>query len=199
MPNRSAPAVTLYVGSLYEDLIRNWCVGTCTIVVRRREAGDALRFPEDIRLYEDVECWARLARRGAAGYLDCETAWQHFHPTPRLSNADALTCADAALTVIARVWGLDEAYLECHEDEFHDIVNLHRSRKARALLGMGRTEEAQRELAECRRVSLGLRILMSRPAAPLRLAIVTRRRVRGLWWSIQYAWRRRRRPADCRP
>ena len=45
MPS-SAPPFMLYVGRLYETLIRNWCVITPTVVVRRVEAGDALHFAE---------------------------------------------------------------------------------------------------------------------------------------------------------
>lgn len=180
----TVPAFTVHVGRLYEDLIRHWSVFAGTIVVRRLAAGDALRFPEDVRLYEDLECFARLAGRGLAAYMDCETAWQHYHPGPRLTNADALTRADTALTVIGRVWGRDDVYLASHGREFDEVMDLHRCRKTRALLGLGRPADARRELERCRRAPVGLSMLSRLPAPLLRVLMVTRARLRWLRWRI---------------
>ena len=67
----SAPPFDLHIGRLYETLISFWCVCTCTLIARRTAAGDALHFAEDVPTFEDLECFARLARRGPAGYMDC--------------------------------------------------------------------------------------------------------------------------------
>jgi glycosyltransferase involved in cell wall biosynthesis len=139
------PGFNLHVGRLYEAFITDWCVCTITVVVRRAEAGDALHFPEDVPTYEDIECFARLAQRGLAGFTDCETAWNHRHPGPRLTDSDKATNADAALTIIGRVWGEDEEYLSIHRDEFEAVMDAHRARKVRFLLGQGRRREARDE------------------------------------------------------
>jgi len=67
---------TVHTGNLYPALMRACYVSTITMMVRR-EAGEALRFAEDLPLYEDWECFARLARAGRGAYLACETAWNH--------------------------------------------------------------------------------------------------------------------------
>ncbi len=102
-----APQFDLHVGDFYDAYLRDWCVYTCTVVVRREQAAAALRFAEDLPTYEDVECFARLARHGLAGYMTCETAWQHGHTGTRLTDADPATRADAAVTIVRRVWGAD--------------------------------------------------------------------------------------------
>jgi hypothetical protein len=116
--------------------------------VRREEAGDALRFPEDVPVYEDFECYARLAQRGLAGFMDCQTAWQRQHSGPRLTDADLIANADTALTIIGRVWGADEAYMTFHRDEFEAVMDAHRDRKFRHLLSTGRRREARDECVQ---------------------------------------------------
>ena len=142
-----APPFRLYVGDLYEVFIWAWCVFTGTVVVRRDAAGDALHFAEDLPTYEELECFARLAKRGRAGYMDCETAWNRDHQGPRLTDADKGTNAETALTFIARVWGTDPDYLMRHRSEYEAAMDAHRARKVRYLLGRGRPLEARREFA----------------------------------------------------
>ena len=143
-----APRFDLHVGRLYEAYIRSWCVCTITVMVRREAAGDALHFAEDVPTYEDVECFARLAGHGLAGFMDCETAWQHKHVGARLTDADAVINADTALKIIGRVWGADEEYLKLHRDEFEAVMDGHRASKVRYLLGRGRKLEARQEFAK---------------------------------------------------
>jgi glycosyltransferase involved in cell wall biosynthesis len=143
-----APSFGLHVGHLYEAFIWTWCVFTGTVIVRREEAGDALFFPEDVPTYEDLECYARLARRGIAGYMDCETAWHRYHAGAQLTDADKGTNAETALTIIGRVWGADAEYLMRHRNEYEVVMDAHRSRKVRYLLGRGRSWEARKELAQ---------------------------------------------------
>jgi hypothetical protein len=63
----------LHVAQSYETYISSWCVSTITVMVRRDAPEDALRFPEDMSTYEGVDCFARLARSGMAGFIDCST------------------------------------------------------------------------------------------------------------------------------
>ena len=169
-----APHFGLRVGRLYETYIRDWCVFTCTVIVRREHAGEALHFPEDVPTYEDVECFARLARRGLAGYMDCETAWQDKHSGPRLTDADATTNADTAMRIINRVWGADADYLRHHRDEFEVVLDAHRTRRVRSLLRRGCTKEARRELPEFFRIPWALAALCYAPGSLLRFAAETR-------------------------
>jgi glycosyltransferase involved in cell wall biosynthesis len=143
----SAPCFDLRVGRLYETFLWCWCVFTSTVMVRREAAGDALQFPEDLPTFEDLECYARLAQRGVAGFMDCETAWQGHHPGGHLSDADVRIRSDAALALIRRVWGADEEYLRMHRREYEAAMDWHRARKVRYLLGRGMTAEARAELA----------------------------------------------------
>jgi glycosyltransferase involved in cell wall biosynthesis len=180
MPD-SAPRFTLYMGDLYETYIEDWSVYTCTVVVRRDRAGAALRFPEDVPTYEDVECFARLAGSGMAGYMDCETAWQHGHTGPRLTDADAITNADTAMKIIGRVWGADSEYLASHRDHFEAVMDVHRARKLRVLLRLGCSKQARQELPDFFNVPRGLGLLCHVPGSLLRVVA-----------DMRDAWRRAR-------
>jgi len=136
---------TVHTGNLYPALMRACYVSTITMMVRR-EAGEALRFAEDLPLYEDWECFARLARAGAAAYLDCETAWNHGHPGARLTGADALTTTAARLTMLSRVWGSDAVFLAGSAEAYYRVLSEQHLLRARALLKGGRTTQARCEL-----------------------------------------------------
>jgi glycosyltransferase involved in cell wall biosynthesis len=174
MPS-SAPPFTLHVGRLYEALIHGWYVCMITLIARRTEAGDALRFPEDLPTFENEEFFARLAQRGVAAYMDCETAWQHRHSGGRLSNDDVATRADTAVKIIKRVWGTDEEYLRLHRDEFEAAIDSHRAQKVRYLLGRGRRQEAIQELDRMSHRPLSYSLLAHLPSALVGLAAAVRR------------------------
>jgi glycosyltransferase involved in cell wall biosynthesis len=163
--DRAAAPFVLYQGRIFEALVRHWSVFTSTVVVRRREAGDALAFPEDVGLYEDLECFARLARRGLACYMDVETALQYGHEGPRLTDADLVTQGRTAMRIAARVWGADAEYLRDHQDAYCLVMDLHRRKVARGLIAEGRSAEARRELS-----------LLARPAPLLAAQSVLPRR-----------------------
>src|SRR4029077_8285750 len=75
----------VHFGNLYLPEMERDYVPTFTLMVRREQAADALRFAEDVVTFEDWECIARLARAGTAAYLDCETAYQYGHGGARLT------------------------------------------------------------------------------------------------------------------
>ena len=177
-----SPHFDLFIGRLYEDFLRDWCVYTCTVVVRREQAGDSLRFAEDVPTYEDVECFARLAQHGRAAYMDCETAWQYAHTGTRLTDADTIVCVDTAITIIERVWGADASFLADGNNclELRAVVDSHRCRKVRFLLGRGDRERARRELATCARRPWSLLLLTYAPAGMLRASARALRRMRSL-------------------
>ena len=136
------------IGRLYETLIGCWCVFASTAVVRHAPALAALHFAEDVPTYEDVEGFARLAAQGPAAYMDCETAYQGDHAGSRLTDADVATQAGTALKIIGRVWGADPKRVpQLHRPTYEAIMDAHRARLFKSLLGAGRRLEARRELA----------------------------------------------------
>ncbi len=143
----------VHLGDLYPEQMEGLFVASQTVMVRREAAGNALCFPEDLPLYEDWECYARLAGLGRAAYLDCETAWQCSHDGPRLTAADALTRATAHIMILERVWGSDSRFLSRHGGRYERILAGQRRHRARALISLGRTREARKELAQLHNAS----------------------------------------------
>lgn len=136
----------VYFGSLYlSELSANY-VFTSTLVVNKAKAGDALLFGEDLPLYEDLECFARLAQIGKAAFLDIETAWQHAHTGPRLTDQKSYERATAQIKLIERVWGRDKNFLCRHRDKYEQVLKKHRLIRAKALISLGKTGEARNEL-----------------------------------------------------
>jgi GT2 family glycosyltransferase len=170
---------SVHVGDLYHAEMSNSHIVTSTLVVRRDQAGDALFFAEDLPTYEDWECFGRLAAKGPAAYLDCETAWLHQHDRPQLTKADALTNATARLAVLERVWGRDPAYLSAHAEEFRAVVREQRLVRLRKLLALARGQEARAELRRLPDPPRSLRLLARFPAPALRLLILARQSLAG--------------------
>jgi glycosyltransferase involved in cell wall biosynthesis len=138
----------VHVGSLYLPEMMADYVFTATMAARRVEAGAALRFAEDVPTYEDWECFGRLSGRGAAAYLDCETAIQHGHFGPRLTDADVHVNATTRLKLLERVWGQDAAFLARHGTEYAQRRAEQYFLRARWLLCRGRTRAARADLQE---------------------------------------------------
>ena len=165
----------VHIGDLARRLMQADYVMTITTMVRRVESGAALRFAEDVPLFEDTECFGRLAAIGKAAYLDVETAWNHGHAGPRLTDLDTASSTLARLTVLERVWGGDEAFLAQHGDAYRERrAHLYRVR-ARQLLARGRTREARAALREARSGPLADRLLASLPGFLVRGLFVVRR------------------------
>ncbi len=168
----------VHVGDLYPRQLTGPHVLTSTVVVNREVAGDALWFAEDLPTYEDWECFGRLARAGAAAYLDCETAWQCAHAGPRLTDADALQEATARIAMLQRVWGADPVFLASYRDRFESILQEERLRRTRELLGRGRTREAHQELRLMTNGPLHYRVLASLPGPMTCWLLAIRRTLR---------------------
>ena len=130
----------VHVGDLYPAMLNTCYVATFTVMVRR-DAGAALRFAEDLPLYEDWECFARLARAGRGAYLACETAWNHGHAGPRLIGADALTAASTCIAMLSRIWGADAPFLATSGEQYRRVLARQHLLRARALIQAGRTSE----------------------------------------------------------
>jgi glycosyltransferase involved in cell wall biosynthesis len=154
----------VYAGDLYrQEMIRN-CVLTSTLVVRKDRAGTTLRFAEDLPTCEDWECYGRVAKCGPGAFLSCETAWQHGHAGPRLTDANKLIDAAARIAVLQRVWGADPKFLAKHGAEYERVLRKQQFIRIRALLRAGRTAEARELMRQIGHVPLSWRVLASMPA-----------------------------------
>ena len=152
----------VHIGNLYLPEMQRDYVATFTLVVRREEAGDALRFAEDVTTFEDWECFARLSRAGSAAYLDCETAWQYGHDGPRLTNTAALDRALSRLCILERIWGADPEFLARHGAEYREVCQKYYRWLVAARLRGGQSPLARDELVRAH-APLLLRILAMLP------------------------------------
>jgi glycosyltransferase involved in cell wall biosynthesis len=150
-------------GNVYGAMLLGSCVCTITLVVNRALAGDALNFPEDLPTYEDWECAARLARVGPCVFLDCETAWNHGHSGPRLTQVTEYVSASTRLAVLNRVWGNDPQFMAVHGSQFERVVRAHHLASARCLIREGRATEAREEIRAAGQVPLRDRAMAYAP------------------------------------
>jgi hypothetical protein len=165
----------VHVGSIYLGEMMSDYVATSTCMVRRLEAGSALRFADDIPISEDKECYARLAKAGFAGYLDCETSWQWGHGGPRVSDADAYAYACARIKIMERIWGKDDVFLARHANDYACKIRQQQLIKARWLIARGRSREARAELATVDHSPLVFRLLAALPGVLARGLLGVRR------------------------
>jgi glycosyltransferase involved in cell wall biosynthesis len=172
------PDFPVYEGDLYRPQLTGFYVLTDTLVARRKEAGDALHFAEDLKTYEDLECFYRLSQRGRAAFLDVETVRQLDHPNNRLSQLASIDKIDARLTLMRRIWGADAAFLQQHSSLYsrsHDALLL---QKAGLLLSQGANRMARRTLAEMSSPPAFLTLLSHLPGWLTARALELRRRGR---------------------
>jgi hypothetical protein len=139
-------------------------VFTSSLVARRVESGDALRFGEDFPMLEDLECFGTLSRRGPAAFFDCETAWQHGHAGERISELYGVRRAEANLAVLDRVWGSNPEFMAAHGEEYRRVVEELRRGRVDDLILLGRLSEAREELARMQSPPVGQRLLTALPA-----------------------------------
>lgn len=162
---------------LYPLQLTGYYVLTDTLVARRKDAGDALRFAEDLKTYEDLECFYRLSQRGRAAYLDVETARQRDHPHDRLSQRDQLEKIDARIALVRRVWGADAEFLQDHAGAYRQALDRLLVQRAGLLLSQGTHAEARLTLAEVTSPPLHLALLSALPPGLARAALTLRRRL----------------------
>jgi len=170
----------VHIGSLYETMLRENYVSSQTAVVRREQAGDALRFGEDISIYEDHECFTRLARVGKAAYFDCETVWQCDHSGPRLTRVDSHYNATCRIKMLERTFGADEQFLDRRGERFREMLKAEYLIRARYLIRNGRRKEAREELRLAGGGTLPLRFLAAIPGPLWRPMFVIYQFIHGL-------------------
>ena len=171
-PGRQDLAVR--VGDLYPAMMQACYVSTITVMARR-DAGEALHFAEDLPLYEDWECFARLARAGRGAYLACETARNHGHRGPRLITANPLVAAAARITLLQRLWGADVAFQAIAAAQYRQALAEQHLVRARAFIGRGQTGQARDELRLAGGGPLAYRALAALPGAVARRVVAAGR------------------------
>ena len=162
-----------YRGRIYRGEMHTNYILTSCMIARRREAGDALHFTEGVKTFEDWECFGRLARRGTAGFLDCETAVQFAHPGPRLTDSGLLACSESRLIVLAQVWGADPEFMALYGEEYRTLVREQRLNRIRGLLAIGNIREARMEMSDMSDVPVTYRALCRIPSGSLTSLILT--------------------------
>jgi hypothetical protein len=168
------PDFHVHIGSFYRPLLKWGCVAVQTVLVRREAAGDALRFAEDACICEDWECVARMARKGPAAFLNCETFWQWGHAGPRLTDVDAYVSATAVIRMVERVWGSDPEFLAEHGDEVAAVMRENRIVRANGLLRRGHSAEARAELRQAGHAPASRRVLAALPGIVARVLVIVR-------------------------
>jgi glycosyltransferase involved in cell wall biosynthesis len=138
----------VHVGDMYLAEMEACYVVSDTVMVNKELAGDAFRYPEDIRLMEDYECFARLSKVGPAAYLDCELADVLEHAGPRLTDADNVRHLQARIALMRRVYGADESFLRANSERYEDVLGSKTRLVVRLLLTTGRLEEARAALKD---------------------------------------------------
>ena len=110
--------ISVHIGDLYLTQLNTICVQVNTTLSRRTFLADDIRFAEDLSYHEDWEFFSRLARKGPVAYLDFETAIQHYHHLPQLTDATLIHVLNQRLNVLDRVWGEDGEFLKIHREAF---------------------------------------------------------------------------------
>lgn len=165
----------VHIGSLYVPLLTRSYIGTFTLVARRNVPNGMPRFPTDLPTYEDWQFFGELAKRGAGAYLDRETAVQHGHHMPRLTDANEIVQTQTRITLIERVWGADAEFLAHYRTRYEQVIDEQRRalqfHSAKQLLKAGRMREARAAFAALGNCPLSYRVLLRAPGVLIRLGL----------------------------
>lgn len=174
LPNGRAD-FPVHVGSFYRlELLADY-MATSTVMVRRLEAGDALRFAEDLPISEDKACFARVASRGLGAYFAIDLAIQWGHGGPRASDTNLYTLATTKLLLIDQIWQSDPVFVRAYAADIDRIRRANLLKRARWLLARGRTAEARADLRQVANAPLSYRALAALPGPAARSALALRR------------------------
>ena len=171
---------TVYIGDIYLALMEAYCVWTCSIMVRKDAAGASFWFPEDQNIFEEWDCFARLAKAGRAAYLDCETAVQHVHGDGRLTDLKDSLQATARISLLSRVWNADDLVYKQYAHRYHILLKALYLRRARLLIKEGRISEARQDLQRAGEAPWFYYLLTSLPVPIIRTLIGARRQLLAL-------------------
>lgn len=167
----------VYMGDLYKATMEAYRVWTCSILVRKSLAGEALRFSEDLHLCEEWECFARLAKLGPVAYLDCELAIQDLHTGTRNTDVGLYQLATDRITMLHRVWGGDESFMGVNAACFRNVLRAQHLERAKYLIKEGRSREAREDLDIAGDAPWPYRLLTRIPSPLVRAMLSIRRRL----------------------
>lgn len=180
VPSRQAD-FRVFIGNIYPSLLRALHILTDTVVIRRNTDTESIMFPEDFKLYEDWEFFARIARQGPVAYLDCDTVWNYGHAGPRLTNVDLFTAIDTRFKLTERLWGRDPIFLKDHAPLYAQIISDLHIARAKALLVQGRTAKARTELHDVTGSPVLYRLLALLPGPVTKTFLDIRRGITRHW------------------
>jgi glycosyltransferase involved in cell wall biosynthesis len=169
------PDFNVHVGDLYPLLLEGLFTAAWTTLVRRELAGDALHFQEGIKICEDWWCYGQLARLGKVAFFNCETAWNHGHQGPRVTNANQFEFLSCRLQVTKDLWGRDGQFQRSHGELYNRTVAMIHRERAKWLLSRGRTREARADLRLAGTAGTAMRVLAALPGPVALLLGVIRR------------------------
>jgi glycosyltransferase involved in cell wall biosynthesis len=154
----------VHIGDLYEKQMERELVSVITLIYRRgtRQEDDP-KYPEDLPTREDWEFVGKLARKGLAAYLDCETSWAYRHDGPALTKVDHITFLDARIKLLERVWGADTEYLKNHREKYLTVHNNVHKSLIREFLHLGRMQEARKEIKKNSNIPMKYNLLSNFP------------------------------------
>lgn len=154
----------VHIGDLYGKQMERELVSTITLIYRRGAKTDEdPTYPEDLPTREDWEFVGKLARKGLAAYLDCETSRFHRHDGPALTKLDYITLLNARIKLLERVWGADTEYLKDHLEEYLRVNNNVHKSLIREFLRLGRTQEAREEIRKNINIPIKYKLLSHIP------------------------------------
>ena len=185
-----------YPGNLYLlELSANY-INVNTLMIRKKEAENALYFAEDTKTYEDWEFFGRISRAGNSAYLDIETACQHSHGGPRLTDSHETDCAEARIKIIQRVWGEDEDFIANHGGLYQRVLDEQRLILADGLIARGETKKAREQLCKMTALPLSRCLLAALPGTATMRLLAVRRICKN--FNIPYFFRKncREMPSD---
>lgn len=166
----------VHIGNLYPSLIQGSLVAAWTSVIRREAAGADLHFEEGIRICEEWWCFGRLARRGTAAFFACETAWNHGHDGPRVTDANQFDHLSCRLRMTESVWGRDEDFQSRHGDLYRAVVSTIHHERAKWYISRGGMREARADLRRAK-ASLSYMFLIASMPGPVAALLGGLRRV----------------------
>jgi glycosyltransferase involved in cell wall biosynthesis len=169
----------IHVGDMYPILMEVFYADNNAVMVRKELGGASYRYDEDLRNMDDTECFARLSKLGPAAYLDCELVEYFVHEGPRLTDATEVFHLTTRITLLQRIWGADERFLEAHSARYQSVLREKYLRRAKYLMADGQTKEAKEDLKVVDG-PLSYMLLASLPSGPLKNILGVRRKVRKL-------------------
>ncbi len=168
-----------------DNLYRSQCytsyVSVNTLIVRRLEAGDNLRFAEDTPTAEEWECSARLARAGIGVYLHCETALVYHHSGQQLIDLDLSDVASSRIRILRRVWGADPEFLREHDALYRQRLREEQLLWIGRLLLRGNARDARKELSDVENAPLSFSLLAKLPGRLTKGLLDSRRAIKSLF------------------